>query len=1161
MTKGDNTHIIFTKENIMKNIIADGNTAASLAAYFFSEDVAIYPITPSSPMAENIDQWQAQNKKNLFNEKVKVHEMQSEAGAAATVHGLASAGALTSTFTSSQGLLLMIPSMYKIAGEKLPCVFHVAARSIASHALSIFGDHSDVMAVRQTGFALISSSSPQEAHDFAIISHLASLRSSVPFLHFFDGFRTSHELRKINILEENDLKKLTDFSLIQKFKNHALNSENPTCKGTSQNTDTFFQNREASQPIYTSLPEIVEDEMSKFAKLTGRTHRLFEYFGKKNAEIVFVCMGSGVETIKQVANEKGFGVVAVKLYRPFSSKHFVATLPKSCKKIVVLDRVKEDGAVFEPLCEDVISALANESKTVKVIGGRYGIGGKEFTPSDVFAAFENAKKKSHKNHFTVGIDDDVSFSSLPKKEYQIKTQDYSCKFFGLGSDGTVSASKNSLKIIGEHLGKCVQGFFEYDSKKSGSITTSHLRISEKEFDEPYLPESYDFIACHHPSFISKFNVVDRIKNGGTFLLNCPFNEKELNDLLPNEIKKQIISKKVKFFTINANKIALALALGDKINLIMQSAFFFLSKIIDFEKAKELMKQFAEKTYASKGSDVLEANLGAIDSAPVNLKQIKLDRFLNDKKQISKNSNNAYFEKIIKPISLLEGNKIPVSAFKANGEVPTGTTKLEKRGFCGKIPDWNSEKCIQCGLCSLVCPHSCIRPVLIKKGSKKPKGFVCVDAKMHPGYECRVQVSAPFCTGCGHCAYVCPTKAITITDSEKTYLKEEKNFEFASKIELPENLKLNNLIPSALQFKKPLFEYPGACSGCGETPYIKILTQLFGDHLIIANATGCSSIYGGNSPTCPYAKNKNGRGPAWQNSLFEDNAEFGFGLYLAYKSRREKIKSNLTALCEKLEESDKKTVKNYLANFASYEKTLSLAPEIEKICKNSKSENAKNILMEKGALVKQTFWLVGGDGWAYDIGFSGLDHVIAQNEDINILVLDTNVYSNTGGQASKATPFGASAKFAQEGKKTNRKNLARMMMTYPGTYVAQIALGANMMQTINALSEAQAHVGPSLVIAYSTCINQGFNLSKGLEHQKNAVACGLWNLFRYNPDLDKKFTLDFKEITLPLKEFWMSENRFRNVYQKDEKEGEKLLKHAEDEIKKSLEELKKLDVDL
>lgn len=1147
----------------MKTIIADGNTAASKAAYFFSEDVAIYPITPSSTMAENIDEWQAEGQTNLFGEKVKVHEMQSEAGAAGVVHGLASAGVLTSTFTASQGLLLMIPNMFKIAGEKLPVVFHVAARSVASHALSIFGDHSDVMSARQTGFAFLSSSSPQEAHDLAIISHLSAIKSSVPFLHFFDGFRTSHEIRKINILENSDLKKLTDFKLIEKFKNSALSSQNPTCRGTSQNTDTFFQNREASEPFYRALPEIVQNEMNEFANLTGRSYKLFEYYGKKNAEIVFVCMGSGVETLKQVANEKGFGIVAVKLFRPFSSRHFVNALPKSCKKIVVLDRVKEDGAVFDPLCEDVISALANENKQVQVIGGRYGIGGKEFTPSDVCAAFYNAKLKKPKNHFTLSINDDVCFSSLSKVEFKEKSADVSCKFFGLGSDGTVSASKNTLKIIGEKTGKFVQGFFEYDSKKSGSITTSHVRISDEKIEKPYLPQEYDFIACHHPSFLNKFNVLNGIKKGGTFLVNCPFSEKELEDILPASLKKQAAEKQIKIFTIDANKIALALSLGDKINLIMQSAFFYLTKVIDFEKAKDYMKKFAEKTYASKGKEILKANLCAIDSASINISEIKIGsswKNIKDDEEKSK-SNNEYFEKIIKPVNLLEGNNIPVSSFKPNGEVPTETTKLEKRGYCGKIPNWNSEKCIECGLCALVCPHSCLRPVLIKKGSKKPKGFVCKNSLAHPGFEYRMQVSAPFCTGCGHCAYICPTKAIELSDNEKIYLAEEKNFEFAQKQPTFKQENANNLSPAHVQFKKPLFEYCGACSGCGETPYIKILTQLFGDHLIIANATGCSSIYGGNSPTCPYAKNEFGRGPAWQNSLFEDNAEFGFGLYLAYKTRREKIKNNLTTLCSKLTNEEQKTVKNYLSNFNSFEKTQKLAPEIEKICKNNKCEQSKIVLSEKGALVKQTFWLIGGDGWAYDIGFAGLDHVVAQNEDINILVLDTNVYSNTGGQASKATPLGASAKFAKEGKKNNRKDLAKMMMTYKNAYVAQIALGANPVQTLSAISEAEAFNGPSIVIAYSTCINQGFNLSKGLEHQKNAVACGMWNLFRFNPASEKKFTLDSKVISLSLKDFWMSENRFRNVYQKDEKEGEKLLKNAQESINENFEELKNFDKNL
>ena len=1147
----------------MKNIIADGNTAASLAAYTFSEDVAIYPITPSSTMAENIDEWQAEGKKNLFGETVKVHEMQSEAGASGVIHGLASAGSLASTFTASQGLLLMIPNMYRIAGECLPCVFHVAARAVATHALSIFGDHSDVMSTRQTGFAHICSSSVQEAHDLAIVAHLSALRSSIPFLHFFDGFRTSHEIRKINVLEEKDYKKIVDFNLIKQFKNKALSSENPTCRGTSQNPDIFFQNREANNLLYNSVPAIVQEEMNKLAKITGRAHSLFEYFGNTNAKIVIVAMGSSTETLKLVAKEKGFGVVSVKLFRPFSSKAFVSALPKSCTKIVVLDRVKEDGAVFDPLCEDVISALANEGKHIEVLGGRYGLGGKDFSPSDALAIFENAKKKGAKNHFTVGINDDISFCSLEKTSFKIKDDDVACKFLGLGNDGTVSANKNSIKIIGENTEKFVQGFFEYDSKKSGSITTSHLRFSQSQFEKPFIPNEYDFIACHHPSFISKFNVLDKIKTGGTFLLNSDLNELELEKFLPASFKKQAYEKKINFFIINASKIALALGLGNKINLIMQSAFFFLSKIIPFEKAKNLMKEFAKKTYGRKGNEVLLANQNAIDSAQVNLKQVTVKRdWKNAQEKIfasSKSSN--YFENYIKKINNLEGNNLPVSAFSVNGEVPTGTTKFESRGVCGKVPNWNDEKCIQCGLCSLVCPHACIRPVLVKSGSTLPKGFSSKKAILFPGFEYRVQVDPLHCTGCSHCAYVCPTKAITMSDDKKQIETEAKNFKFAEKHGTklyPENKFLS---PATVQFNKPLFEFSGACSGCGETPYIKILTQLFGDHLIIANATGCSSIYGGNSPTCPYAKNEEGRGPAWQNSLFEDNAEFGFGLYLAYKSRREKIKNNLTALLQKVDGNNKKIIQNYLANFNSFEKTKALAPEIEKICKKYNSEESRNILTEKGALIKQTFWLVGGDGWAYDIGFSGLDHVLAQNEDINVLVLDTNVYSNTGGQASKATPLGATAKFQINGKKTARKDLAKMMMCYKNVYVAQIALGANPAQTISAISEAENYCGPSLVIAYSTCINQGFNLEKGLEHQKNAVACGLWNLFRFNPALDKKFSLDSKQITLPLKDFWLSENRFKSIYQKSAQEGETLLLAAEENIKLNMEELKKLDAEM
>lgn len=1141
----------------MKKTILDANTATSLAAYAFSENVAIYPITPSSTMAENIDQWASEGKQNLFGEVVKVNQLQSEAGVAGTIHGLLSAGSLASTFTSSQGLLLMIPNMFKIAGECLPTVFHVSARAVASHALSIFGDHSDVMATRGTGFAQLCSASVQEAHDFAVACHIACLKAKVPFMHFFDGFRTSHEIKKISVFEEAELKKLVDYNSIKTFKNSALNSQNPVCRGTAQNPDTFFQNREAREDLYRAVPEIVKNTFKQLEEISGRKHELFKYYGQKNAKVVAVVLGSASETLASVSKKFNCGVVSVKLFRPFSIVDFLNVVPTSCKTLVVLDRTKEDGCVYEPLCQDVISAVSQSGRKIKVIGGRFGLGGKDFTPGDAASVFKNALSKKPKDHFTVGINDDVNFSSLKSENYEQNENCFSCKFFGLGSDGTVSANKNSLKILGELLGKEVQGYFEYDSKKSGSITTSHMRISENEIMAPYLVNDCNFIACHHPSFIGKFEFIKELKNGGTFLLNTPLNAQQLNKFLPSDFKFELKKKKAKFFTIDAFSLANELGLKGKINLIMQSAFFYLSNLIDFETAKTHMKAFAKTSYEKKGKEILDANIKAIESAQNFIKQVDVLSFNDEQNIISKNNvKDKYYNEFILPIIKRRGDNLPVSAFAKNGEVPTGTTRFEKRGICGSIPNWNSEKCVQCGMCAFVCPHSCIRPVLVKKGTKKPDGFVCVDAQDKPGFEYRMQVSALDCTGCGHCAYVCPTKAIKMENPTAIIEKETNNYEFSQKIQQFFNVdEVNNV--RELQFKKPLFEFCGACSGCGETSYIKILTQLYGDHLIVANATGCSSIYGANSPTCPYAKNEHGCGPAWQNSLFEDNAEFGFGLYLAYKARREKIKNNLIKLKEFVLDDEQKLIKNYIKNFNSYEKTKVLAPKIEEICKKYSNNSAKTVLLEKNALVKQTFWIIGGDGWAYDIGFGGLEHVLSQEEDIRVLVLDTNVYSNTGGQMSSATPIGAVAKFATSGKARIRKNLAQIIMSNPNVYVAQIAYGANPMQTLNAFKEAEAHKGSSLIIAYAQCINQGFDLSLGLQHQKDIVACGLWNLFRYNPGATQKFSLDYKILTKTVKDFYLSENRFKSLLKTNPKRFEELCEKAQENVNLNLEKLKKL----
>lgn len=1128
----------------MKLTTIDGNTGASLAAYYLSENAAIYPITPSSTMAENVDEWATKGVTNLFGKTVKVNQLQSEGGASGTLHGLALAGSLATTFTASQGLLLMIPNMYKIAGEGLPVVIHVSARAIASHALSIFGDHSDVYATRQTGFALLNSCSPQEAHDMAVISHLCAVEAGVPFLHFFDGFRTSHEIRKIYTLEKEDYDKLVNLEKIAEFKARALSSSHPECFGTAQNPDTFFQNREANNLKYKALPSTVQVVMDKFASVTGRQYKLFDYYGNPKAKHALVVMGSASETCTQIALKEGFGVVIPRLYRPFDSKAFLACLPKTIKSICVLDRSKEDGALGEPLYLDVASCLHEAGSKIKVIGGRYGLGGKDFTPADAYAVYENLKSTNPLNHFSVGINDDVSFKSLKVKPYHLVNDEFSAKIFGLGSDGTVSANKNSLKIIGENCGKHVQGYFEYDSKKSGNTTISHLRICDNEIHSPYLVQEVDFVACHHPSFVNRFDLLDGITEGGTFVLNTNLKGKELDKFLPNKLKKTIAEKKLNFYTIDAFEIADSVGLKGRINLVMQSAFFKLLGLIEFEKSKAFMKEYAEKTYGKKGKAVVDANFKAIDLGAENL--VKIDTpsswaSLNVKPP--KTNKNDYYSSFIKPIAELKGNTLPVSAFNPNGAVPTNTTRLEKRGIATHLPCFNSENCIGCNMCALVCPHACIRPVLVKDKSKKPEGFTTTKLSGVKGYTQRMQISPLDCTGCGLCAGVCPTrnKALTMVDVNEILDKEKENYAFGEKQKMPSSTKKMALTIKSIGYKKPYFEFSGACAGCGETPYIKILTQLFGDHLIIANATGCSSIYGANSPTCPYAKDEEGRGPAWANSLFEDNAEFGFGLYLAYKNRREKIKLALENMLTYTKEKDKALIKKYLKNFSSFAQTKVLAPEIEKLCNKLKTEDAKSVLLEKDALIKQTFWIIGGDGWAYDIGFGGLDHVLSQGEDINVLVLDTNVYSNTGGQSSKATPTSAVAKFASAGKSQPKKNLGEMFMSYKNIYVAEVALGANFTQTIQALSEAEQYEGSSIVIAYATCINQGVDLSSGMAHMRDAVDSGFLNIYRYNPSKPAPFTLDCGEITKPLKEFLSSETRFKTLT-KSNPENAKVLQN-------------------
>lgn len=1093
-----------------KFITTDGNTACASMAYELSDLALIYPITPSSPMAENVDAWSAKGKTNIFGEKVNLTEMQSEAGASGALHGALSGGSLATTFTSSQGLLLMLPNMYKIAGELLPCVIHVSARTIATHALSIFGDHSDVMGARQTGFCFLASSSVQEAQDMALISHIASLKTSLPFVHFFDGFRTSHEINTIEAIDQETVKKLAPYEEIARFRTRALSPSKPTQRGTAQNEDVFFQAREASNIFYDEAPKIVDGVFKDFYKETGRKYSAFEYFGAKDAETVVIAMGSGADTViktaEYLANQgKKVGAIKVRLYRPFNSKALISKIPATTKIITVLDRTKECGATFEPLALDVISALNEFQVPIPVLGGRYGLSSKEFTPSHALAVFENMYKKSPKNHFTVGIDDDVTFTSLEiKHELDLSGNEICCKFFGLGSDGTVSANKNTVKIIGEEAKLNGQAYFVYDSKKSGSVTTSHVRLSKNKITAPYLITSSDFIACHNKSFLSKFNVLEGIKKQGTFLLNAPWTDEELEKELPASIKKQIAEKNLHFFVIDAESLASKVGLGRRINLIMQTAFFALSNILPMNTAIEMIKSSARKTYASKGEHVLQMNMMAIDNSLSSLREVRYPSSWKNVEVLpeTNQTDNAYFNEYIKPIINLKGNELKVSDMSPTGEVPTATSQFEKRNIATALPCWNSEKCIQCNMCSLVCPHGCIRPYLVKSGSKESKAVNAVPAIGVPGYDFKIQVSPKDCTGCGNCAHVCPAKdkAIEMVLPEKIIESENKNYNVLKDIEnIPTIFKKETIKGS--QFCRPLFEFSGACAGCGETPYIKLLTQLYGEKLIIANATGCSSIYGGSSPTCPFAKNKKGHGPAWANSLFEDNAEFGLGIKKSINSNRAYLISQAKIAIE--DKTLALALRKSLSEWLEQEqKSDDLAEKIKtmltKLVKETDSQTIKNLYSLSASLFDSTIWIVGGDGWAYDIGFGGLDHVLHSGERVRVLVLDTEVYSNTGGQASKSTPMGAVAKFASAGKRTQKKDLGAIAMNYPNVYVASVSMGASMQQTITAFKEAEEFDGPSLVIAYCPCINHGTDMSTAQEQEKNAVLSGYWNLYRFNP---------------------------------------------------------------
>ncbi|GFR36679.1 pyruvate:ferredoxin (flavodoxin) oxidoreductase [Thermobrachium celere] len=1162
----------------------DGNTAAAYISYAFTEVAAIYPITPSSNMAELVDDWSANGKKNIFGQRVKVVEMQSEAGAAGAVHGSLQGGALTTTYTASQGLLLMIPNMYKIAGELLPGVFHVSARAIAAHALSIFGDHQDVMATRQTGFALLASNNPQEVIELGAVAHLSAIKSRVPFLHFFDGFRTSHEIKKVELLEYDELEKLIDYNALNEFRKRALNPEHPVTRGTAQNPDIYFQGREVANKFYEAVPDIVNYYMQEINKLTGRNYKPFNYYGDPNAEYVIVAMGSVCDTVEEVVDylmSKGqkVGLIKVHLYRPFSSKYFFDVLPKTVKRIAVLDRTKEPGSAGEPLYLDVVKMFYDYENKPLIIGGRYGLGSKDTTPAQIIAVYENLMSQNPKNNFTIGILDDVTYKSLPVGE-DIETTPkgtVSCKFFGLGSDGTVGANKQAIKIIGEHTDLYVQGYFSYDSKKSGGTTVSHLRFGKEPIKAPYLVNNADYIACHNKAFIYNYDLLKGLKKGGTFVLNCPWGVAELEEKLPANMKRYIAQNNINFYIIDAIKIAHEIGLGGRINMIMQAVFFKLANIIPLEDAVKYLKQSIEKTYGKKGANIVEMNQRAVDKGLESV--IKVDVPQNwadakDQEEINTKDEPEFIKNILRPMAKLEGDNLPVSAFVGmeDGTFPNGTTAYEKRGIAVLIPEWQMDKCIQCNQCSFVCPHAVIRPILLdeEEANKAPETFKTKQAtgKGFEHLQYRIQVSPYDCTGCGNCADICPApgKALVMKSAEEQIEKEAENWEFATKVKVKDNV-MNKFTVKGSQFVQPLFEFHGACPGCGETPYIKLITQLFGDRMIIANATGCSSIYGGSAPSTPYTKNALGKGPAWANSLFEDNAEFGFGIAIAYAQIRDKIAELMqTAMKENIGEPFKSAFEEWLKVKDNGE--LSKAAS-DKVLEAFSKENFKgnNVLEQiyerRDYLVKPSIWIIGGDGWAYDIGFGGLDHVIAQGIDLNILVLDTEVYSNTGGQSSKATPTSAVAKFAAAGKSIRKKDLGMIAMSYGYVYVAQIALGANMNQALKAITEAENYNGPSLIIAYSPCINHGIKTGMGttINQAKKAVETGYWHLYRFNPELKEQgknpFILDSKEPKGSFRDFLMSEIRYTSLMNTFPERAEELFKIAEKHAKEKYETYKRL----
>ena len=1159
-----------------KFITCDGNYAAAHIAYMFSEVAAIYPITPSSTMAELVDEWAASGRKNIFGETVKVVEMQSEAGAAGAVHGSLQAGALTSTFTASQGLLLMIPNMYKIAGELLPGVFHVSARALAAQSLSIFGDHQDVMATRQTGFAMLATSSVQEVMDLAGVAHIVAIKSRVPFLHFFDGFRTSHEIQKIELIDEARLTSLLDREALAEFRARALNPEHPVTRGTAQNPDIYFQTREAANRFYDAIPDMVADTMKQISEITGREYKPFTYYGAEDAEQVVVAMGSVTETLKKVVdylNKQGkkVGVITVHLYRPFSAKYMFDVMPKSVKRICVLDRTKEPGAAGEPLYLDVKDAFYNCESRPMIIGGRYGLSSKDTTPAQMLAVYENLAAAEPKNQFTVGIVDDVTFTSLPVGEEisLAKEGTFEALFFGLGADGTVGANKNSIKIIGGSTNKYCQAYFSYDSKKSGGYTSSHLRFGDNPITSPYLVTTPDFVACHVPSYVDKYDVLKGLKKGGSFLLNSVHDAATTCATLPDAMKVYLAKNNINFYIINATKIAAELGLGNRTNTIMQSAFFKIANVIPFEKAVEEMKKAIQKSYGKKGEDIVNMNYAAVDAGGSAVEKVEVPAEwasieVKAAEAVVDSSRPEFVQKIVDPINALKGDLLPVSAFlgREDGTWDNGTAAYEKRGIAVNVPEWQVDNCIQCNQCAYVCPHAAIRPFLAteEEAAAAPEGTTFKQGLGETkAYKFRIQVSPLDCAGCNNCVDVCPakTKALVMKPLESQMNQAEKWEYMTKKVGYKKVVDTTKNVKNS-QFAQPLFEFSGACAGCGETPYIKTITQLFGDKMMVANATGCTSIYSGSAPSTPYCTNEKGHGPAWANSLFEDNAEFGLGMHIGAEKLRDKVEAKMREMmaeCDCCSEELKAAMQEWIDSRYSTAKSAEVSEKLVPMLEACGCEGCKELLSMKDYLKKKSQWIIGGDGWGYDIGFGGVDHVLASGMDVNILIVDTEVYSNTGGQSSKSAPVGAVAKFASSGKRIRKKDIGAIAMTYGYVYVAQVSIGASQAQLLNVLKEAEAYNGPSLIIAYAPCINHGIKggMTRTQTVGKQAVECGYWHLWHFNPDLEKEgknpFVYDSKEPDWSkFQDFLMKEVRYTSLKKAFPAEADELFAAAEENAK-------------